>query len=219
MCAFYFAAQRHQGFQSLAHEHQNKLERQSQILAATPGRQNPTTKLFADPKVAKCPRDLQAAAQRLKVPFDRVQRGDKQLPLWDPLLLPGDAPIQEIDQWIFPAPWTVIEGRDPTASIRIAKSTPKDPITRSRIIETSGALAGVPPPATVFWKTHRGVKAPATKVCEKMDVACAAPATAASNSAARGGPSLARAASGTKPHVHEAPARSTPTVTARPSAS
>lgn len=44
-CAFYFAAQHHQGFRKLAHEHQKNLERQSQILSATPARRNPTTGL------------------------------------------------------------------------------------------------------------------------------------------------------------------------------
>lgn len=98
-----------------------------------------------------------------------MQKGDKQLPPWGPLLLPGDAPIKEIDEWIFPAPWTVVEGSDPTPSIRIAKATPKDPTIRSRVIATADAArAGVPPPTAVFWRINRAVTAPATKACEKM---------------------------------------------------
>jgi hypothetical protein len=148
----------------------------------------------------------QAAAQRLKVALDRVQKGHEHLPPWGPPLLPGDAPIDELDEWIFPVPWMPIDSSESGNYIKMATATPGDPMIRSRIVPIENAArAGIPSATAVFWRTERRATAPGTLACERIAREGTALARAASSSRAQAGPSPARAPSGVTARVSAPP--------------
>jgi hypothetical protein len=192
MCAFYFAAQHDKVFQGMAHQYQRQLERQSDRTSTTRSGQGRTTGPFQHHNNPLLGEATQAAAQRLKVALSRVEKGDQYLPPWGPPLLPQDAPIQEVDEWIFPIPWMVIHDSASDDLIRIATATAEDPTICSRIMPIGAAArAGVPPRNAPFWSIDRKMAAPAVAACFKIANRGAALAKAASSNTAQGGPSSA----------------------------
>lgn len=205
MCAFYFAVQQFGAFRNLVQECQKSLERQARNLAATPSGQDLTTGLLEEYNNAKLAKYHQAAADRLKIALNRVLKGDEHLPPWGPPLLPGDAPIEQVDAWIFPAPWMAIEGSTTGDRIMIAKATPGDPTIRPRVIWTEDAArAGLPSSRAPFWRFHRSVTTVATIACGRMARAGRTLAVgAASSSAARVSASQATNVSNSTAHMGE----------------
>jgi hypothetical protein len=117
MCAFHFATRNQKVFRNLAHERQRKLERQSVIMQRQQSEQGLTTGLLEEHNNTKLMEETQAVAQRLRIPLSLIEKGNKHLPPWGPPLIPGDARIEEVDEWIFPAPWVITNGSGPKDSI------------------------------------------------------------------------------------------------------
>jgi hypothetical protein len=206
MCAFYFAAAYSGAFYNMAHRYQEYLERQTEELSATQSGQDMTTGLLQDYNNARLLEATQAAAQRLKVALDRVQKGNEHLPPWGPPLLPGDARIEELDEWIFPVPWMPTDSSESGNYIRMATATPEDPTIRSRIVPIEhAARADIPPATAAFWRTERRATAPGTLACERIAREGTALARAASSGRAQAGPSATRAPSGGAARVSAPP--------------
>ncbi len=194
MCAFYFAAAHNKAFNNLAHKYLKQLQRQSEGLYVSQMEENLCTSLLQAHDRAKLLQETQEAAQRLQLALNRIWKGDKHLPPWGPPLLPGDRPVEQVKEWSFPIPWTVVLEKDPKSYIIVATATTSDPNIRSREGRPEDAAKlGIFQPTAVFWGAKQTDVAPATVACEAIDRAGAALATAASSSKARAGTIPARA--------------------------
>ncbi len=194
MCAFYFAAAHNKAFNNLAHKHLKQLQQQSEKLYVSRMEENLCTSLLQAHDRAKLLQKTQEAAQRLQVALSRVWKGDHHLPPWGPPLVPGDRQVEQIEEWSFPIPWTVVAGKNPKSHIRVATATASDPKIRSIEVQPEDAVKfGILQPTAVFWGAKQTDEAPATAACEAIDRAAAAVATAASRSRAKAGTGRGRA--------------------------
>lgn len=214
MCAFYFAAAHNRAFDNLARRHLKQLERQCENLYVSQMEENLCTSLLQAHDRAELLQETQNAAQRLQLALGRVRKGDKHLPPWGPPLLSGDRPVEQVKEWTFPLPWTIIHDKDPWLYIKVAIATPWDPrIHSEEAFPSDAAELGVLPTTAVPWGVERTDTAPATVACEAIARAGAALATAASSARAEAGAVPTRATSrGTAQAggVWTAPASSSP---------
>ncbi|KAF7512197.1 hypothetical protein GJ744_002359 [Endocarpon pusillum] len=214
ICAFYFAAAHNRAFNNLAHKHLKQLERQCENLYVSRMEENLCTSLLQAHDRAELLQETQNAAQRLQLALGRVRKGDKHLPPWGPPLLSGDRQIEQIKEWTFPLPWTIIHDKDPKLYITVAIATPWDPrIHSEEAFPSDAAELGILPPTAVPWGVKQFDTAPATLACEAIARAGAALATTASSARAEAGAVPTRATSrGTAQAggVWTAPASSSP---------
>ncbi|ERF74371.1 hypothetical protein EPUS_02058 [Endocarpon pusillum Z07020] len=196
MCAFYFAAAHNRAFNNLAHKHLKQLERQCENLYVSQMEENLCTSLLQAHDRAELLQETQNAAQRLQLALSRVTKGDKHLPPWGPPLLSRDRPIEQVKEWTFPLPWTIIHDKDPKLYIKVAIATPWDPrIHSEEAFPSDAAELGVLPPTAVPWGVEKVDTAPATVACEAIARAGAALATAASSARVEAGVVPTRATS------------------------